>query len=94
MKAISVMVIIALLFTGCASGPRPDRLVARSDATPPPQEESKAGKIILGLVLLPLVIPVLALAAVASGPGGGYGGGVSCKSKIYADGTKVRTSCY
>jgi hypothetical protein len=66
---------------------------SQATVTPPAQEGPSAAQIIGTILLLPLVIPVLALAAVAAGPGSGYWG-VSCKGKVYADGTKWRSSCY
>jgi hypothetical protein len=79
--------------TAQAVGPEPVAEPMPPGWTPPPPEESKAGKIILALLLLPLAIPILALAAMANSHGGGYGG-FSCKGKVYADGTKWRSSCY
>jgi hypothetical protein len=67
--------------------------------TPPQAPGPSTAKVIGTILLLPIVIPVYAavfgLLILASASGGrGYGGGVSCKGKIYADGTKWKSSCY
>jgi hypothetical protein len=52
----------------------------------PAQEGASGGQVAAAILLAPLWIPLLAL--------GTGSGGVSCKGKVYADGTKWRSSCY
>jgi hypothetical protein len=61
--------------------------------TPPTADPGPStGKIIATVLLLPIILPVYlavaGLVVLSSGYRGGYGGGISCKGKIYADGTK------
>jgi hypothetical protein len=96
MRICAVFLMLCLL-VGCATTtptPPPPRLFMPAGeavpATPPPEPGPSAGQIIGTILLLPLLIP---LAAIASSPYG-YAGGYSCKGKVYADGTKWKTSCY
>jgi hypothetical protein len=108
MRIITLLVILSLL-VGCATPmspmPPPPRLYLPAGepvpepvpmpVTPPPAPGPSTAKVIGTILLLPIVIPVLALVVLAGiSSSARYGGGYSCKGKIYAEGTKWKTSCY
>jgi hypothetical protein len=92
MRICAVCLMLCLLVGCAATRPTSSTFIAYPDGstTDTPNTGPSAGQIIGAIILLPLLIP---LAAIASRPYG-YGGGYSCKGKIYADGTKWKTSCY
>jgi hypothetical protein len=91
MRICAVLLTLCLLVGCAASRPTSSTFIAYPDGstTDTPNTGPSAGQIIGTILLLPLLIP---LAAIASNQHG-YGG-YSCKGKIYADGTKWRSSCY
>jgi hypothetical protein len=105
---ICAVVLMLCLLVGCATStpmPPPPRLYMPAGepvpepvsmpVTPPQEPGPSTAKVIGTILLLPIVIPVLALVVLAGiSSSARYGGGVSCKGKIYADGTKWRSSCY
>jgi hypothetical protein len=64
-------------------------------AEPGPSTAQVIGTILLLPILIPVYVAVVGVAVLASGysRSGGYGGSVTCKGKVYADGTKWRSSC-
>jgi hypothetical protein len=105
MRVCSVALLLCLLIGYATTQPPPPRLFLPADspdgvpATPPPDPGPSTGKVIATILLLPIILPVyvaaVGLVVLSSARGSyGYGGGISCKGKIYADGTKWRSSCY
>ena len=94
MKILAALLILTVAGMGCATTqPDPPRLfLTDADAATLNAPLAPAGpsgwQIATAILLLPLLIPVLALASSSRGPG------VSCSGKSWADGTKWKSSCY
>lgn len=94
-KPLAYLLILTLSIMGCATTtPQPHTAVNAIEPTPGATDNgASVGEIITVILLLPIIIPVLALVALVGAGAGAGSSSVSCRGKVYADGTKWRSSC-